>query len=526
MTASGGGGKKLTHPADRAAAVTSGEVLRRSEANLRALIDSSPDAVCVHRDGLIVFVNPAMLAILGYDNLDDLIGYPVHEKIVHPGDLPFVIQRMDALRKDPSSSVPVADVRWVRKDGSVIHVESRVVSLVFDGFRAQVVIARDVTERRRLQEQLVISDRLASVGTLAAGVAHEINNPLAAIIANLSLICDEIGPNPTPAMLRSVVEMATDARNAAERIRNIVRGLKTFSRPEEDRRTVLDVRSVLEQSINVVYNEIRHRARLVKDYAPIPSVVADEGRLGQVFTNLLVNAAQAIADGHSQQHEIRVITSTTPEGHASIEVRDTGKGMAPDVLARVFEPFYTTKAVGVGSGLGLSICHGLVTALGGTITIASEVGRGTTVRVVLPAAVQAQSLAEEPEPASAPAAGGKVLVIDDDEGVLKSLTRLLSRKHEVVSLLRATDAVPLFEAGHAFDIVLCDLMMPEMNGMELHALVSTRFPEAAGRLVFVTGGAFTPSTQAFLDAVPNERLEKPVDAQNLRALVARYVARK
>src|ERR1019366_955916 len=218
--------------------------------------------------------------------------------------------------------------------------------------RAEERLREAREQQETLHRQLIFADRMASVGTLAAGVAHEINNPLAYVTANIALMIEAVqvlhAESPSE-QFSDLTEMAIDVQAGAERIRKIVVGLKTFSRAEEEHRTVVDVRRLLELSVDMAFNEIRHRARVVKDYGKIPLVDADEARLGQVFINLLVNAAQAIPDGAGAASEIRIVTSTDEAGRAVIEVRDTGAGIPAGLIGRIFDPFFTTKPVGIGT---------------------------------------------------------------------------------------------------------------------------------------------------------------------------------
>jgi signal transduction histidine kinase len=379
-------------------------------------------------------------------------------------------------------------------------------------------------EQKKMQAQLMISERMASMGTLAAGVAHEINNPLACVMANLDLAAEDVVERAEKlgamAEFSEVREDLRDAREAVEQIRNIVRDLKIFSRSEEEKTGPVDIRRVMDSTLRMAWNEIRHRARLVKNYGKTPSVEASESRLGQVFLNLVVNAAQAITEGRADNNEIRISTSTDPSGDVVIEIADTGPGMPPDVLARLFTPFFTTKPVGVGTGLGLSICHGIVTGFGGSIEVKSEVGRGTAFRISLPPA-----RAEESDAAphfaldvTAPRRG-RILVVDDEPMIAKTVQRTLSAEHEVVGIGSADEALQRIRAGEQFDVILCDLMMPQMTGMDLHAELSRVAPEQAGRMIFLTGGAFSLRARAFLDETPNQRIEKPFDVRHLRALI-------
>jgi CheY-like chemotaxis protein/two-component sensor histidine kinase len=318
--------------------------------------------------------------------------------------------------------------------------------------------------------------------------------------------------------------MAVEAEEGAERIRKIVRGLKTFSRAEEERRAVIDVRPLLELSIDMAFNEIRHRARLVKSYGQAPLVEADEARLGQVFINLLVNAAQALPEGHSDANEIHIVTSTDAAGRAVIEVSDTGAGIPAHLIGRIFDPFFTTKPVGIGTGLGLSICHNIVASLGGEISVTSEEGVGTTFRIVLPPAVEAPRAARlAPSARKQAMACAAVLVLDDEAAIGTVLRRVLC-DHEVTAVTTAKQALELLSSGKHFDVIFSDLMMPEMSGMDFYAELQLSFPRLAERVIFVSGGAFTPSAKAFLDRVPNQRIDKPFDARSVRDIVQKLVA--
>jgi CheY-like chemotaxis protein len=319
--------------------------------------------------------------------------------------------------------------------------------------------------------------------------------------------------------LREIAEPLREAREAADRVRLIVRDLKMFSRSDEESMGAADVRRVIESSLRMAWNEIRHRARLVKDYGDVPAVAGNEARLGQVFLNLIINAAQAVPEGRADQNEIRLVTKQDSRGRVIVEVRDTGAGIPEAVRSRLFEPFFTTKPIGVGTGLGLAICHRIVTSMGGEIEVESEIGKGTVFRLILPAATA--DSAEAPVPAPVVAAGrrARILVIDDELALASSVRRMLSSEHEVLAITSARDAIERIASGERFDVILCDLMMPEVTGMDLHAELSRLAPDQAEQVIFMTGGAFTSRARTFLDQVGNPRIEKPFDVHSIRALV-------
>lgn len=388
------------------------------------------------------------------------------------------------------------------------------------------------SERLKMQEQLLIADRMASVGTLAAGVAHEINNPLASLMVNLQLASAEltqlrvavrgaarVDDPGVEARLGAIDEHLRDATEGSERVRQIVRDLRIFSRSDEARTGPVDVHRVLDSSCRIAWAEIRHRARLVKDFGEVLPVEGNEGRLGQVFLNLIINAAQAIPEGRAATNEIRLVTRMDENGRVVVEVRDTGVGIAESLLGRIFDPFYTTKPIGVGTGLGLAICHRIITALDGEVRVQSQIAKGTTVRVTLPAA---HSDAPQPSPAAAPedvGPRGRVLVVDDEPMLVRAFRRILASEHDVQVETSAAVALERVVLGERFDVILCDLMMPNVTGMDLHASLLRLAPDQAERMVFMTGGAFTPGAREFLDRVLNTRVEKPIDPAGLRSLL-------
>ena len=348
------------------------------------------------------------------------------------------------------------------------------------------------------------------------------------MLVNLHLIregLEKLPPAVGPDAVEPLQQLVRETTEGAERIASIVRDLKVFARGEqESRMQSVDVRRAVELACKMADNVIRHRARLVMDFEPVAPVEAIESRLCQVFLNLLLNAAQAIPEGQGpSEHEIRVRLRSVGTSQISVEVSDTGMGMAPEVLARAFDPFFTTKPVGEGTGLGLSICHGIIESMGGTITAESLPGEGSTFRVVLRAAArEVESQSRLPVVAPPPSARARILVVDDEPNVTTALQRSLSSEHEVATANSAQAALRLMVSeGNQFDLVLCDVMMPGMTGMDLYAEVGRQVPEMLGRMVFMTGGAFTPRAVAFLRDVPNPTLCKPLDLGQLRALVGR-----
>ena len=405
--------------------------------------------------------------------------------------------------------------------------------------RLVVAIEREIrevavrAERKRIQEQLVVSDRMASVGTLAAGVAHEINNPLSVVVANLQIMRQDLetaaaggpklsggdGCGSLAAFVGPMRELMTELEEATDRVRVIVRDLRVLSHPDADRREAVDVHAILDSSIRMARNELRHRARVVRRFGTVPKVEGNESRLGQVFLNLLVNAAHAMPEGQVERNSL-VISTGCSDGMVTIDVADTGSGIPPEILPRIFDVFFTTKPVGVGTGLGLAICHRIVTAMDGRIEVMTQVGEGTTFRVALKP-VRAGLASEppvQPEVVASTEPVRNVLVIEDEPALGRALPRLLA-PHRVTVVGRAREALSLIGAAAPFDLILCDVMMPEMTGVDFYAELTRLHPHLRDRVVFMTGGAFSAGARDFLESVPNRRIDKPLDAAALRLLI-------
>jgi len=420
------------------------------------------------------------------------------------------------------------EVVALRKDGSETFCEVTVVPLSDAEGRhiATIAVHRDIGERRAMQAQLLVASRLASVGTLAAGVAHEINNPLAFVNANVLYLADELerfrsalGPATD-----EVLQLVTETRQGVERIGLIVRDLKAFSRVDsEDVSALVDVRKVLAFAEKMAGKEMRQRARVLRDIQQVPTVKANESRLGQVFLNLLLNAAQAIPDGAAAEHEIRIRTRTDGLGRAVVEVSDTGRGIPEDLRARVFDPFFTTRPVGEGTGLGLSICLGIVRSLGGEILLESEVGKGSTFRVALPAHQPERAAQVFAAPELPPPQRVKLLVVDDEPYICTAIQRLLRREHRVTALTTVREALALLETGERFDVILSDLMMPEQNGEDFYKELNRVAPDQAQRMIFMTGGAFTPRSEEFLRSSPVPQVAKPISLEMLQGAIRQVV---
>jgi PAS domain S-box-containing protein len=505
--------------------------LRRSEETFRTLIQHHPTAMLVHREGRITHTNGAMVKLLGYPSAEELCRQAPMD-LVLPQDQAFVRSRMDLSRR--TGHAPPAEQHLLRRDGSTVAVEVESLVLEIGEATAAVVFFRDLTERRELLARMAETDRMSSAGMIAAGVAHELNNPLAYLISNLTLLSDAVpvllrGGGEAGSRLRAseVPRVLGDAQEAASRMASVVRDLRALSHADTSDFGPTDVVAALRSAAKLANNVIRHSAGLQEEFeADVPRVHASEGRLVQVFLNLLVNAAEAIPEGAPERNRITLRVRREPEARLRVDLEDTGVGIPAEILPRIFDPFFTTKRAGQGTGLGLSICQGLVRAFGGEIQVSSQVGQGTRVTLWLTEA-RAAGVDAAPGPRAADtdaACRGRVLLVDDEVRFGRSLTLLLAPEYQVTPLTDAREALRRLAAGERFEVILCDLMMPGMSGMEFHAELHRLSPALAEKVVFLTGGAVTRGSRDFLASTRNLCLEKPVKPETLCATLDAVIA--
>ncbi|OJH41389.1 hypothetical protein BON30_11050 [Cystobacter ferrugineus] len=480
--------------------------------------------ICEKRPGgepRIVFLNPFFQEMCGWSQ-EELAGRSPWEFCAAAQDVQQRVE--DTLREQGDFR---GEVVLMHKDGSRLFSQMHLTRIPGGGGQVSYVVGthHDLTTQRQLQEKLVSAGRIAAVGTLAAGVGHEINNPLAYLLLNLEGVARSLRQGPEH--LAEARTRLDSVREGAERIRVIVRDLKVFSRQEGEEREMLDVNAVVVPAMRMAAHAVRARARLVEDFGSPPPVMGCEARLGQVLLNLLVNALQAIPEGNPERHEVRVRTGGDGLGRALVEVSDTGCGMSPAVLARIFEPFFTTKPSGEGTGLGLAICQQIVQSHGGELRVRSEPGKGSVFTLVLPAATQTSPTPAEPEPAGAVAGSAprrRILIIDDEPRLAQSMRMLIEPSHDVVITTRGAEALAWVSAGQRFDLVLCDLQMPGTTGMDVYSHLRAHAPELLERLVFISGGAYTQAMRDFVRTVRNRVLEKPVRPNELLATIDEALA--
>lgn len=510
--------------------------LAQRERWFASTLDATGDAViATDSQECITFMNPAAEGLTGWREAEAR-GKKVSEvfKLVAADGSALEGTLGSAIRQGFRVELPQG-TRMFSRHGTDRVVDDAASPVVDEQGRVigGVAVFRDVTERKQLEHRLAISERMASVGTMAASMAHEINNPLGAALANLGFgterfeeVRRSLGRHPAPALMLALDdtrEALRDALRATERVASIVRELKRFSRVEESVRSVLDLPDILDAAIKLTEHQVRHSATLVRHYGTTPLVDANEGQLVQVFTNLIINAAQAIGEGRAESNQIELTTRTDDAGRAEVKVHDTGPGIDGPSAARIFDPFFTTKEAGVGTGLGLSISRSIVNAVGGEITVESLPGMGATFTVALPPAAAERPVARRTSQPPIAHRRGRVLAIDDDEAMNKTVRRVLRDHHEVATENTATAALARIARGERFDVIICDLVMPGMTGMDFYVSIRSVDAELASRIVFLTGGGFSEQVNDFLATCANVVLEKPFTVESLRSVVSDFV---
>ena len=447
---------------------------------------------------------------------------------LHPSDRPRMEEAFQsALQRGQAFDVE-SRVLCGDRELRYVHVKARCERDAVTGrVCALFGMLQDITERTQLRERALHQSRLLATGTLAAGVGHEINNPLTYVVGNLDLARDRLRRGPfTEVNAQAVTAMLEDASDGAARIRDIVRGLRSFARNEEALGPT-DVHSALQVALAMATHELRHRTSVLNQWDDVPPVMANEARLSQILVNLLVNAAQAFAASDPTQNEVRIRVRAHGPDRVVIEVSDNGPGIPHELQPRIFEPFFSTKPLGEGTGLGLSISRNLVHSLKGEISFESEPGRGTTFRLSLPVAEPTATAVSEPPPRRTPlpeAPKARVLVIDDEPAIARSMQHVLSERHEVEVCTDPRAALSLLEEeGDSFNVIFCDLMMPYMSGMELYRRSIARAPTLASRFVFMTGAAVDSVVEGFLRTVKQPPLEKPFAFDPLNKLVTKML---
>ncbi|MCH9680670.1 MAG: PAS domain-containing protein, partial [Deltaproteobacteria bacterium] len=500
-------------------------------AKLRGVLDAVPDSVFVVERGRVTLANVAAVTLLGSASTTSLEGVDFRQLLVTmPDELAKMLQGEPMAAGQGGTPVGL-EIR--RPDGQERFAQTLWLPMASHGRGAWLCVGRDLTNQRALRAKLAHSERLASIGVLASGVAHEINNPLQYVMEFVQQIADVLanaGRHEDGLLLRTtdateLSKMLDQVAEGTQRVARIVQDIKGQARDGDHPRAV-DIKEVVKRALELAGPHLRYDIRLVPRLATVPPVLADPGRMMQVVLNLLINASQAVRGRGEATIEVDVERLGS---RVCVVVRDNGPGVAPTARAHVFEPFFTTKGEGDGSGLGLYLCRQYVREYGGEIELLEDEHQGACFRVWLPVHV-------ETTPRSRPDSGPQqaatldqrravVLVVDDEASVRLALQAALRGRATVIEASGATAGIERIRQREGqIDAILCDLLMPGGSGAQLHAWVHEHHPELRAHLGFMTGGAFTPQTRRFLDEHDPPRLEKPFSRVTLNAFIARLIA--
>lgn len=504
----------------------------RDRRRMRVIFDAMDEGIVVQEPGGgIVAANDAAARVLGL-SMDALLGRTSVDPrwvSLHEDGTPWPGQShpaMETLRTGlPVSNaimgvqVPTGERRWININAKPVIDGGRVLQAV--------TTFTDITALQQLRErerQVSRQEHLVTIGTLAAGVGHEINNPLAFILGNLDFCVEElqtIGGGSPSGRMRELVSVLEEVRTGADRIRRIVRGLRAFAR-EDTALGPLEMSRVIQSAVQLSQHELKHCATVkVADGAGL--VLGDESRIVQILVNLLTNAAQAFTGKDPERNRIDVSVSTNGD-LVRVVVADNGPGIPAGLEQRVFDPFFTTKPPGVGTGLGLSISRSLAQALGGQLSLLHSGPTGTSFALDLQRSNEDAAEAARQKLGVSAGPPMRVLVIDDEPALLASITRILGRTHTVTTEVDARRAVQRLEAGEQFELVLCDVVMPHLSGPEVLERIEEVAPHLASRVVLMSGGALEERLRVRLSQLPNPQLEKPFSSDQLRSLAARFAA--
>jgi PAS domain S-box-containing protein len=493
--------------------------LRESEERYRQLVELSPEAIVVHRDGIILFVNPAAIRLFGNGSDTGFTGRALLD-FVPPVDRDSVWARVQQVQTN-GQATPLVERTLRRVDGTSVDVETAGLPFILDGEPAVLTLIRDVTQRKRLEGQIRQAQKMEAIGQLAGGVAHDFNNLLTVIMSYSGLLMSNVDANSD--FGRDLGEI----KSAAERAAGLTHQLLAFSRRQVLQPQILDVTALTRRLEAMLRRLLREDIELVTMFEPsLDPVSADPGQIEQVIINLAVNAGDAMPQGgrlviETSRVELDDESPMLPAGAAPgpfvvLAVSDTGHGMDEAVRSKIFDPFFTTKEPGKGTGLGLSTVYGIVQQSGGSISVYSEPGIGTTFKVYLPRAVPDDSPRSTPTSRPPIASGSEtVLLVEDDAGVRAAAQRVLERAGYTV-LLASTgaEALEVIERhGASVGVVLTDLVMPEMGGRELADHLNVRWPQT--KIVFMSGYTEDAASRASVLAPGALFLDKPFTPETL-----------
>ena len=506
--------KSPTNPPLDPSSDSSPEQARLDAERYRLLFDHNPVPMWAYDSESYRFlaVNNAAITSYGYSR-EEFLAMTIRD-IRPTEDVAQLESRMVGL---PSGYHQTGQWRHKKKNGTVFPVEITSHSLVFDGHPARLVLITDITERIRAEEALRKAEKLAAIGQLISGVAHELNNPLSSILILVETLLQDVRPAED-------TEALTTIRDQARRSRAIVRDLLSSARGGPVRRESTSVRDLIRRTARGLAPQVEDLgAELVVEVPEhVPEILVDASAIAQVITNLVINAAQAAGERGTVW-----LRGVAKPDRIEIIVEDSGPGILSDAFPRLFEPFFTTKPPGVGTGLGLAVSRGIVEVHQGTLAGENIPGRGARFTVSLPLP-PADARGPKPPVAATtvPGAARRVLIIDDEPSIRMALKRFFSKRSWLVD--EAGDGGAALHALLAPDapeytLIVSDLKMPGLSGIALHDRLMTERPDLIDRMIFSTGDVASPDARAFIDRVRAPVLQKPFELATLDETISRYM---
>lgn len=501
------------------------EEINESKVRFNILSEATSEAIVLTEENLIFDINLNFLDLMLY-SFEDVKGKNILNLIA-----PESYHLVDYIAS--TTDTEAFEVFMMKKTGEVFPVDLSIKTMPYQGRTICVTTLRDLTPQRTAEEKVRISDRMASIGQLSAGIAHEINNPLTYVSLNLELATQQINyylkQKPCPE-LETILAIVQETNKATNKIKTIARDLKSYSHSSQAGTIEsVDMVDVMDSAARMAAFGFKSQAMITKDYQQVPFAAANEGRLGQVFLNLIVNAAQAMPERDISQNKIHLVLKTNSGGKIIAEVQDTGMGMNEEIRQRLFTPFFTTKPIGQGTGLGLSLCQNIINSFDGKIEVESTLNVGTTFRITLnpsevqkrPDAIAKETAIEATELHSSKR--GHIFLVDDDIDLTETIDILLNEDHDVIIANSGKKALEILETKSDFDVILMDMSLGDTTGMSIYENVQKSKPELLPKFIFMTGGATNTKTQEFIKKIPNMVIEKPFEIDSLRDRVKKAI---
>jgi len=500
------------------------EKLRQSEAKYRTLFEATADGILIAdlETRQFLYANPAICRMLGYTE-EELRKMDVAD--IHPKkDLKSVLAEFDAQARGDKTLA--SDIPCLRKDGTIVYADINTVNIMVDGRQCNAGFFRDITRRKQAEQKALVNAKLASIGELVAGVAHEVNNPLTGILGYAQLLAEKQDiPQNVKEDLQKIYE-------ESKRTVRIVQNLLRFARQYKPEKNLVDINELVERTLELEAYKLRtsNIELSTKLSADVPLILADYNQLQQVILNIVNNAQQAIAEV-KRKGKI-TLTTNVIEDYIRISIADNGPGISADNMTKIFDPFFTTKPDGSGSGLGLSVCHGLVTEHGGNIYAESTPGKGTIFIIELPVAageemvIKAEKAVKKENRSAREKAAGTILIVEDEPSIRTSLKRNLTASgYQAQAVSSGEDTLDKL-AKKVYDLLLVDLKMPGMGGRELYETIKKKYPSLAKKVVFITGDVMTADNQDFLASTGRLYLVKPFDFGEVTNIIEKALAEK